>query len=550
MKYWLAQINNRVWDLWYNEARLYESFDELSSHSDIIWYSESYLLWYPPQDLIDDIHTLRQQKQILYKLKEKISSTWRDLTVLLWFIDYDETVRCPSWWIAKYNSCAIINPYEIKTYRKRLLPNYDVFNERRYFQPWTEWTRFKFWQELIWAMTICEDIWDEWYKYSPIWDYSKKNNFSHIFNISWSPFYVWKHKIRYELIKRHVRETWKPFIYQNQVWAQWELIFDWTSMIMNKEWELIYVWNSFEEDIRVVDLNCPSHDSQMLNLCDISSDKKYRDIFKAIKLWLSDYLEKSWIKNVVIWVSWWIDSALSLYLLSSILPKERIKAVFIPSCHSKLSNLVFKLWENLWIDIETIPIDSMMSIFNQTFENSIWVNLAQKKDITYKNVQARLRWMILMSLANMYWWIVINNTNKTESFLWYWTLYWDLIWWLGLIWDLNKKEIYEFVRFINKEHWFDIIPNWIIQTPPADELIDDSTDPFDYELISAPVDDLWFWENPIEVSKRYWIELDEIMKFQRLIKQNEYKRYQSPPFLKYQKRSIWIWRQFPIVSWR
>ena len=579
MKIWIAQINTRVWNLDYNKKKIIQSINELKN-ADIIVFPESTIWGYPMNDLLEFNDFVIQQKEIVKEIQSKITN---DLKVVLGFVDYDKNSNHPNWHFTRYNASAVIAKNGMQIYHKHLLPNYDVFHEKRWFSPggyqddsmiskWysedfktisqddtfikTDVLVDKIWKERF-GITICEDIWDEFY-FEVRRDLrgQKRKNFIHnienlnlvplqkylpysldfMINLSSSPFEIGKIQKRYRLIKKHIQQQKSNFVYVNQVWAQDEIIFDGWSMIFNKNGDLIYFSKFFEEDLQVIDTEKLKKDKSK-QLFETIQDK-YSQIEKALVLWLKDYFDKNGLKKAVIWISGGIDSAVSLYLLSKFLKPENIKAVYLPSkFSSELSlKLAKQLCKNLNIPLEIKNIQKIVDTMSE-WENVEW--------ITYENLQARVRWNILMMKANQIWWIVINNTNETELILWYGTAYGDLIWAISPLGNLNKKEIYEFAKWINKIY-NNIIPNEIITRPASAELSENQTDPFDYEKISDLVYDYFFWKISFENLKKI-VWTPEAEKITKLIKISEWKRKQAPLVLKLKERSIGNGRIMPIT---
>ncbi len=542
MKIWIAQINTKVWDLEYNEKRITDTIEKLWKDSDVIVFPEMTTTGYPPNGLLEDNQFVKDQKGIVYRARELIQKINKDLVVILGCVDYDTTAYHPSGKMVKYNSAAVVSE-DIKIYHKALLPNYDVFFEQRYFTPGTKSLCFKIAQEITGTVTICEDIWDEAYKAKPIQKLGNKQ-IDTIFNISSSPFVVWKLNKRLELLKRHQSKNPMNYVYVNQVGGQDELVFDGGSMILDKDWKLIYFGKTFEEDIQIIDTEKKFIDKSPK--LESECKDKYRNILKATTLWLKDYLEKTGIQNVVIWISGGIDSAISAYLARQVLPADKIHTLYMPTKHSKSLDDAKQLAANLWLDMKVWEINNILQAF-EDYQNKLYKS--NLDGLAYENTQARIRANILMMMANQSKinGILINNSNKTELALWYGTYGWDLLGGLNLIWDMNKKEVFEFAKWINQMEWRDIIPNNIINKPPTAELQDEQVDPFDYDLISEPVDELLFGANPEVIAKKYNIDIQEILRLAKLIKINEFKRKQWPPIIKLKDRSIGIWRVWPIV---
>jgi len=543
MKIWIAQINTKLWDLDHNLNKINHAIRQLWPDADVIVFPEMTISWYPLNDLLDDEDLVKRQKTLLYKIRETVLETRQDLKVILGCIDYNEAEVLPSWEMKKYNAAAVIWE-DIQLYHKQLLPNYDVFFEQRYFAPGKDGLIFKFGKDLIWALTICEDIRDDNYKNKPIQQYKNKW-VDVVFNISSSPFNTGKLQSRKDILKKHAKDIDATMIYVNQVWWQDEIVFDGWSMIVDKNNNLISLAPRFEESLKIVDTEESKYDYS----CELmfEEQEKYWNILKAMKLWLKDYLEKTGIKNVVIWVSGGIDSALSLFVLSQVLSPENIHAIYMPSKFN--SNQSWELSENLAknlnIDLKIWEIQNLIESFEVFGESKLW---KKPEWITHENIQARIRWMILMNIANDVKWMVINNSNKTELAMWYGTLYGDLIGWLSLIGDLNKKEVYELARYINKKYFKDIIPEWIINRKASAELAEWQVDPFDYERVSDAIEELQFGANIQKVAEKYDLDIEEVKAMRKRIKINEFKIRQAPPVIKLKERSVGIGRLYPIVE--
>lgn len=544
MKIWVAQINTKVGDLEYNEKKITQTIRDIWKDSDVIVFPEGATTGYPIRDLVESDEFVKEQKDMLYRIRNVVQETSEDLKVILWFVDYKEWETNAQWGMKKFNSAAIIGR-DIETYNKQLLPNYDVFDEKRHFSEWTEDLIFKFGDNLTWALTICEDMRDTNYENKPL-DAYKDKWVDMVFNVSASPFSVWKLKERQKMIKNHVRELDAWFVYLNQVWWQDDIVFDGWSMICNKEWKFVDFANTFEEDIKVVDTEAQTRDKTF----DIfhENDDKNKSMLNAMRVGLKDYLTKTGIKKVVIGISGGIDSALSAYVLSEILAPEDIHAIYMPTKHNENESLEIsqKLCDNLWIKLEIWEINDLVESFANFSENTLGESLWW---LTYENIQARIRWDILMMMANNVNWMVINNSNKTELALWYGTIYGDLIGWYSVLGDLNKKEVYEMASFINKTKREELIPTRAIDRKATAELNDNQVDPFDYDRISEPVDDLLFWASDKYIKETYNLTDNEIDKFRRLIKNNEFKRQQSPMAVKLKNRAIGSGRSYPVAQW-
>lgn len=256
---------------------------------------------------------------------------------------------------------------------------------------------------------------------------------------------------------------------------------------------------------------------------------KYEKILSTIKMELINFLKQSGIKDVVIWVSWGIDSAVDLSIASQVLSPEHIHAIYMPTQFNSNESyeLSQQLANNLWVNLKVWPIQDILKSFENFSQKHLWETLQW---VSHENVQARIRAVILMNLANNTNGLVLNNSNKTELELWYWTLYWDLIWGLSLIWDLKKTEVYDLARHINKDK--EVIPQWIIDRKASAELSEWQVDPFDYDRDCDPVDELAFWKNVQYVAEKYGLDENYVQSLKDRIERSKFKVAQIPPIVK------------------
>ena len=256
---------------------------------------------------------------------------------------------------------------------------------------------------------------------------------------------------------------------------------------------------------------------------------KYEWILSTIKMELINFLKENGIKDVVIWVSWGIDSAVDLTIASQVVSPEHIHAIYMPTQFNSNTSyeLSQQLANNLWVNLKVWPIQKVLESFEKFSEDYLWEPLQW---ISHENVQARIRWLILMNIANNTRGLVLNNSNKTELELWYWTLYWDLIWGLSLIWDLKKTEVYGLAKHINKDK--EVIPQWIIDRKASAELSEWQVDPFDYDRDCDPVDELAFGNDVQSVAKKYGLDEEYVQSLKDRIERSKFKVAQIPPIVK------------------
>lgn len=550
MKIWIAQINTRVANtvsgLEYNLKKVIDIIKDIGHKCDIIVFPEMTLTGYPLNDILDDDIFVHQQKEGIKVIQTCVIETNKNLQVIVWWVDFDENQFLPDGKFVKYNTAYLVDSESIQTYYKKLLPDYDVFFEKRYFQPGTQELYFKTADQLTSSITICEDIRDNHYDVHPVNDIKKWNkDVQTVFNLSSSPFTIHKLERRLKLLQRHNANMPANYIYVNQVWAQDELVFDGYSMIMDKAGKLIFLGKWFQEEVTIVDLD-ENHTDKSQELIDISNNK-YESIYNTLVLWLKDYLAKTGIKDVIIGVSGWVDSAVDISLLHGFLPAWNIHAYYLPTEYNQ--NLSYELSKTLchtlWVSLDVYPIQQFVDAFENVWE---WRN-DTLKGMRHENIQARLRWTILMDMAAKHNGAVINNSNQTEMAMWYATMYGDSIWFMSPIGDLNKKEVYELAAWINANKW-NIIPEGIISRPASAELKEAQVDPFDYMgWESEAIEDLLYNVNPITVQKKYpHITLERIQELFKMKGRNERKRRQYPLIVKLKDRSLSIGRQVPIVQ--
>jgi NAD+ synthase (glutamine-hydrolysing) len=440
MKVGIAQINTKLGDVAANMQKVKDVIDQIGDASEVIVFPEMTLPGYPLHDRIYDKNLLKAQHAALAHIQDYIASTKKELTIVLWFIDFDTTRTWPDGKWIKRNAAAIMDGKTIQTYHKKLLPTYDVFYDKRYFQPGELTTRFPLPGGEVGGITICEDMRTTWYDKNPVAEVMSEENSndapmpSMLFNISSSPYTIGKIEKRLDIIQEHVKATDRPFIYVNQVGGQDGHVYDGHSLVVDELGKVLFMGKWFEEEITVVDTKTPCTDLRDEVITE--SNDKYKNILEAIKLGTKDYLEKTGIKDVVIGVSWGIDSAVSLYILSQILPKERIHAYYLPSKHSQSLGYVKELCGNLWLDFQSISIDStVQASINETEK----VTGEKVTGLAYENIQAQVRGVKLMTLSRMCGGVVINNSNRTEIAQGYATIYGDTIGFMSIIGDLLKN---------------------------------------------------------------------------------------------------------------
>ncbi|MEO0132052.1 MAG: NAD+ synthase [candidate division WOR-3 bacterium] len=547
MKLGIAQINVTVGDLKGNTQKILDCINRAKQEKlDLVIFPELALCGYPPKDLLfrrDFILALKHHLKI-------IAQASRGIYTILGSVEIDDKLKlshldlsrqCDSSGYKIYNSALVIHNSKILgTQRKTYLPNYDVFNEERYFER-AESIRVFSIKGYKLGITVCEDIWvnNKLIK-------SLKHRGAHlIINISASPFYIGKYRIRQKLIRNHAQTNKIPIIYCNLVGGIDELVFDGGSMGFNEKGQLILEAKRFAEDFVVLDLNnCPAVKSPRQWNYDIE------EIYQALILGIKDYVRKNNFQKVVVGLSGGIDSAVVAALAVSTLGSENVELVIMPGPFTPESSVhdAQKVSENLSIKPRIISITELYRTYLETLAPD-FANLPF--NTTEENIQARIRGNLLMALSNKFGWLVLNTSNKSEFGTGYSTLYGDMVGGLGVITDLYKTKVYELAHYINQINGREIIPKSVIQKPPSAELRPQQTDQDDlppYETLDK-IMYLYIEKNKTkEEIVSMGFEEKIVSDVIKRIYHNEYKRKQAPVGIKLTPKAFVAGRYMTITN--
>lgn len=456
-----------------------------------------------------------------------------------------------------------------KVYAKMLLPNYDIFDERKYFTPGEE-VNFIKWQGKNIGLMICEDMWPSvHYKKNPIEELIKLNEkFDLVINLSASPFNIEKQQTRYEQGKKASHLLKAPFAYVNLVAGEDEVLFDGGSFVINGD-KLIAQSAVFRPEITTVkfedlqeknyddtkieldhsweDLFAPNLNKEKTNISTLS-DTQAQNTVKALTFGLQEYTKNTGINNFLVALSGGLDSALTLALVKlSLKENQTLEAIYMPSKYS--SNLSYELskemCERLGIRLKNLPIKFLHSMIQNTFSSNFQEDFSGLAD---ENVQARLRAVILMARANQTNSLVINTSNKSELAVGYSTLYGDSVGALSLIGDLYKTEVYSLSNYINK-NISEMIPQGIIDRSPSAELRPDQKDSDSlppYPVLDTILECFLSYRYSREDLLKLDISAEYIDKTLKLYARSEFKRKQFCPILKIKTKSFGFGYRVPI----
>ena len=530
----------------------------ISDQVDIITFPEMAVSGYPPEDLLFNNDFLKANKKCLKKIVPHV----KDITAIIGFVEHKKNT---------YNAAAIIsNQKLVDVYHKVLLPNYGVFDEKRYFTPGRKYPVYDY-DDIIFGVNICEDIWSE---EGPASKQCNDGKAVLIINISASPYHADKGRLRADMFSERARENKSFIAYNNVVGGQDELVFDGHSLLMDQKGRLLASGKQFEEDYVLCDLDIkPQKMSKKRGKDDYPDtvfikakikDKKQtgfrkkrcttlkplEEVFKALVLGTQDYVRKNDFEKVAVGLSGGIDSSLTAAIAAEALGNHRVIGVTMPSPYTSMESLddATDLARNLGIKILTLPIQEAMkaykNILSETFKG-------RKNDITEENIQARIRGNLLMALSNKFGWLVLTTGNKSEVSVGYCTLYGDTAGGFSVLKDVPKTMVYRLSNYVNRMKNKKIIPANVIKKPPSAELRpnqrdQDSLPPYDVldSILHAYVEK----DKSLNqiVSKK--IKKNLLLKVIDLVDKSEYKRRQGPPGIKITPKAFGRDRRRPIVN--
>ena len=539
----IAQINAVVGDFPGNAKRILAAYREcIENGAEIVVLPEMALVGYPPCDLLFKSQFVPKCLQALDYLADEV----RDIPLIVGYVD-----ECPADSIGKpyRNAAAFLhNGKVLHKIWKTLLPAYDVFDERRYFEPGENSKPIE-WNGLRLGITICEDIWTEDYLHRPLYQRDPiKELADHgvdvILNLSASPYSIGKPKRRFEMLTGVAQAAAKPLVYCNCIGGNDQLIFDGNSLALDAEGRPLAALNPFDEQCLVVDVSQQGSDQ---NLPDQTCPEE--ECYKALVLGLRDYAHKCGFTKACLGLSGGIDSALTAAIACDALGSENIHGLTMPSQYSSDGSVgdSIKLAENLGMTCDTVPIgDAFESV--KSAMRPVFGDLPE--DLTEENMQARIRGVLLMSLSNKSDRMLLTTGNKSELAVGYCTMYGDMCGGLAVISDLPKMQVYAVSRWINRER--EIIPWDTISKPPSAELRPDQKDQDSlppYDILDAILE--LYVEKHLsgsEIIEKHGIDEDVVRWVQRRVDLNEWKRSQAAPGLRVSSKAFGVGRRMPIAQ--
>lgn len=559
----IAQMNSVVGDFQHNADRINEFLEEaVQCGADLILFPELALTGYPPEDLLLKKDFIEKNDEIL----KRLASSAKEIVAVIGYVEKIKTKL--------YNSAALI--YEGKlvgNYRKMVLPNYGVFDEKRYFIEGDQLVCFVLNGVTI-GLTICEDIWDV---NGPGKQVCEKGQVDILLNISSSPYFKGKGKEREDMIRERAQQYKTHVVYANLIGGQDELVFDGHSLVVAPDGAFITKGNSFEEEMIYADLKIRLKSKKGSSRKAVSSSIKiYRvpatvkgvgpkptihtrkvrklgsmeEIFHALVLGTRDYMRKNRFGKAVIGLSGGIDSALTAVIAAEAIGPDNVVGVSMPSTYSSQGSIDDSetLAKNLGIRIISLPIKDAMQAYDQIL-SKIFKGLSS--DSTEENLQARIRGNLMMALSNKMGWLVLTTGNKSEFSVGYCTLYGDMAGGFSVIKDVPKKWVYQLSRWINKKEGYELIPEEILTKEPSAELRPNQKDTDSlppYSLLDKVLARYIEEDQGMEELKRIGLPVKEIKKIVKMVDASEYKRRQGPPGIKITPKAFGKDRRLPITN--
>jgi NAD+ synthase (glutamine-hydrolysing) len=527
----LAQLNLLVGDVAGNVQRIVSAAqrarDELSA--DLVVFPELSLTSYPPEDLLLRPELTVRVETGLGEMLSKLSGV-------------DVVVGYPKRQYGRlYNAASLLRGGRVEaTYFKHCLPNYSVFDEKRYFTEGSGACVVKI-KGLDIGITICEDVWGG----DPI-DESAAAGAKFVLNINASPFHVGKHAERLEVVARAAKRNRVPIAYVNLVGGQDELVFDGDSFVVDADGAITHRARAFEEDVVTIDIAIPSGAPAPGSILPALSEPQ--SAYTALVLGVRDYIEKNKFPGAVIGLSGGIDSALTLCLAVDALGPQRVQAVSMPSRYTAKMSIddAQAQARALGVEFSLIPIEPMFESFLGGLKDQFKGSAA---DATEENLQARARGTLLMAISNKSRKIVLTTGNKSEMSVGYATLYGDMAGGFAAIKDVFKTLVYRLAEYRNQIA--PVIPRRVIERAPSAELREDQKDSDSlppYDVLDAILQRYVENDEPVASIVKAGFDEATVHKVVALVHRNEYKRRQAPPGVRITPRAFGRDRRYPITS--
>ena len=538
----LGQINPTVGDFSGNAGKIVEFARRAqASGAGLILFPELSVCGYPPRDLVERPSFVARNRESV----ERIAAETRGIAVICGLVTPAESETGK----AVMNSAALLQDGKVAFVQsKMLLPTYDVFDEMRNFAPAKSQELFSFCGNRM-ALTICEDAWNDklfWpkrlYTVDPI-DALIRAGGNFVLNISSSPFWIGKRELRRDMLAAIARHHRVPVALVNQVGGNDSLVFDGSSIVLNREGNVIAQGSSFEEDLVYFD------STTLTGELHEQVEGEEASVYAALVLGTRDYMRKCGFQKAIIGLSGGIDSALTAVIAADAVGPENVIGVGMPGPYSSEGSIddARALAKNLGIRFELLSIDCAVEAYRQTLKQ-MFAN--EKEDVTEENIQSRARGTLLMALSNKFGAIVLSTGNKSELGVGYCTLYGDMAGGLAVISDVPKTLVYRLSHYVNSRR--PVIPRATLEKPPSAELRPDQKDSDSlppYEILDAVLEDYVEDAHSAErIAADHGFDIEVVRRVVRMVDRAEYKRQQAAPGIKISPKAFGYGRRFPIAA--
>jgi NAD+ synthase (glutamine-hydrolysing) len=530
----MAQINPLVGDIEGNVELIIRSVQSAEERyqADLIVFPELTLCGYPPEDLL-----LRPSMQARIELALQQLAQQQFTAVVV--VGYP---KCQG--DSRYNMAGVLSGKRwIAEYAKQVLPNYQVFDEKRYFVAGNTPCIFDF-HGVPTALSICEDIWHE----GPTAQAASKGA-KLLLNLNASPFHRHKQKQRVELLSERARCHAMMIVYVNQVGGQDELVFDGGSVVVDQTGQCKVQAPLYETGLYAFDYGCRSTTGVQSLFTDPEPLTELAVVYQALVLGLRDYVNKNRFNSVILGLSGGIDSALTLAIAVDALGADKVKAVMMPFIYtSQLSrDDAATQAESLGVAYDSISIEPMYSAFLQALETQFQ---GLPVDLTEQNLQARCRGVLLMALSNKTGALVLTTGNKSELAVGYSTLYGDMAGGFDVLKDVPKTLVFLLAKYRNSLGK-DVIPRSVIERPPSAELAPDQKDEDNlppYDILDQILEMYIDCDHSAETIISQGFDPETVLRVIRLVDINEYKRRQAPVGVRISEKGFGRDRRYPITN--
>jgi NAD+ synthase (glutamine-hydrolysing) len=545
----LAQLNTRVGAIEYNTRKLGETIERARDECgcSLVVFPELAVSGYPPEDLL--LHSgLRNRVADAFL---ELSSAARDICACFGYPEYADG--------AIFNSAAVVRNGEVlANHRKWVLPNYSVFDEKRYFLAGESATVFNV-DGVTFGLVICEDAWSP----EPCAAVAAAGA-DVILVTNGSPFHLRQREAREQVIAARARETGLPVLYVNMIGGQDELVFDGGSFALDATGTVIFRARQFEETLTVIEIS-PSGGgltvvAQMVEDATSGADghaehgvhreplKRVASVYQALVLGTRDYIEKNNFPGVILGLSGGVDSALTLAVAADAIGPERVRAVMMPSRFTSQMSLedAASQAKALGVRYDVLPIEPIVGVVEETLSP---IFEGRARDSTEENIQARARGILLMAISNKLGSMLLSTGNKSEMAVGYATLYGDMAGGFAPLKDCSKTLVYELAKFRNSRSV--AIPLRVLDREPSAELAADQKDSDSlppYERLDAILEAFIERDESVDQISAAGFERSEVLRVLHMVKRAEYKRRQAPPGVRVSSRAFGRDWRYPITS--